>query len=122
MNLITVRSSAEDVVVEQAEVATPLPTYTNDIQVSKILTCELHPDADSLCTSGTSMSGGGAPNDYHRRCVKFMPVEADAGTGPSSCSVMRHAWHAGASSHGMVLCAGDERMRMWSLPHQQMLG
>lgn len=103
----TVHAAEELATTEQPTAAEPLPTYAADIRVGKILTCELHPDADSLYVESIDV-GEEEPRTIISGLVKYVPVEQMLDRHVIVLCNLKARNMRGIKSHGMVLCASDQ--------------
>eukprot|EP01025_Chloroclados_australasicus_P038023 TRINITY_DN3892_c1_g2_i1.p1 TRINITY_DN3892_c1_g2~~TRINITY_DN3892_c1_g2_i1.p1 ORF type:complete len:228 (-),score=21.85 TRINITY_DN3892_c1_g2_i1:270-953(-) len=90
---------------EQA--AEPLPTYAVDLRVGKIVSCEKHPDADSLYVEKIDV-GEDEPRTIISGLVNFVSLEDMLDRRVVIIANLKARNMRGIKSHGMVLCASDE--------------
>jgi methionine--tRNA ligase beta chain len=93
---------------QAAEVAkTRLPTGDMDLRVGKILSCEVHPDADNLYVEQIDVGEDG-PRTIISGLVNFVPQEQMEGRSVVVICNLKARNMRGIKSHGMVLCASDK--------------
>ena len=84
-----------------------LPTGDLDLRVGKILSCEPHPDADSLYVESIEV-GEPEPRTIVSGLVKFVKQEDMLARSVVVICNLKARNMRGVKSHGMVLCASDE--------------
>ncbi|KAF8059373.1 PMA1 [Scenedesmus sp. PABB004] len=78
-----------------------------DIRVGRVLSCERHPDADSLYVEQIDV-GEPEPRTIVSGLVKYVPLEAMTGRGVIVLCNLKPRSMRGIKSHGMLLAASNE--------------
>lgn len=84
-----------------------LPTGLMDLRVGKIVSCEVHPDADSLYVEQIEVGEEG-PRTIISGLVNFVPQEQMVDRSVAVICNLKARNMRGIKSHGMVLCASDK--------------
>ncbi|KAI7840228.1 hypothetical protein COHA_006010 [Chlorella ohadii] len=110
------RAAASRVVMASAEteVAAPaaaaaVPDVTKmDIRVGRIVSCERHPDADSLYVEQIDVGEAEGPRTIVSGLVKYVPLEEMQNRSVVIIANLKPRNMRGIKSNGMVLCASNE--------------
>jgi methionine--tRNA ligase beta chain len=100
-------AEAEVAASESAPASEPLPTGELDLRVGKIVSCEPHPDADSLYVESIEV-GEPEPRTIVSGLVKYVPQADMVDRAVVVIANLKARNMRGVKSHGMVLCASDE--------------
>lgn len=104
---LVVRAAAETEAAAPAAAAAPDVTKM-DIRVGRIVSCEKHPDADSLYVEQIDIGEPEGPRTIVSGLVKYVPLEAMQDRPVIIIANLKPRNMRGIKSHGMVLCASNE--------------
>ena len=83
------------------------PVTRLDLRVGKIVSCEPHPDADSLYVEQIDVGDPEGPRTVISGLAKFIPIEEMQGRMVAVVCNLKPAKMRGIESFGMVLCGSD---------------
>jgi methionine--tRNA ligase beta chain len=111
LHVAHIARAAEETVAEAASTddpeIDPLPTGYLDFRVGRILSCERHPDADSLYVEKIDLNEE-EPRTIVSGLVEYVPLEEMQDRLVVVLANLKARNMRGIKSHGMVLCASDE--------------
>jgi methionine--tRNA ligase beta chain len=111
LNVAHIARAAEDTVAEDTSTDDtendPLPTGYLDFRVGRILSCERHPDADSLYVEKIDLNEE-EPRTIVSGLVDYVPLEEMQNRLVVVLANLKARNMRGVKSHGMVMCASDE--------------
>jgi methionine--tRNA ligase beta chain len=101
-----------------------------DIRVGRILSCERHPDADSLYVEQVECGDPDGPRTIVSGLVKYVPLEDMQGRLVVVLANLKARNMRGIKSHGMLLAASNEehtlvgtwRWRLWKRRTDEEIG
>ncbi|PRW59794.1 aminoacyl tRNA synthase complex-interacting multifunctional 1 [Chlorella sorokiniana] len=79
-----------------------------DIRVGRIVSCERHPDADSLYVEQIDVGEAEGPRTIVSGLVKYVPLEEMQNRSVVIIANLKPRNMRGIKSNGMVLCASNE--------------